>query len=133
MSREIGKIASMLHDEWRAQYKLTDGTYAHRERDGVDIANTNYEDLPEKYKKENRISAEIAFEQINLAISEGKALDEDFIEATSDILHAKWLERNAEYAKEYQKLPYAELSEEEKDKDRLIIRKAIEVYLEEIE
>jgi len=41
-------------------------------------------------------------------------------------MHDKWLERNGEWAPAEQKLPYDELSEEEKEKDRVVIKKAID-------
>ena len=44
------------------------------------------------------------------------------------MLCMKWLERNGSWAPAEQNKPYAELSEEEKEKDRVIIKKAIELY-----
>jgi len=62
------------------------------------------------------------------AVEGGNLLDETFIEGASAEVHSKWLERNGEWAPEEQKKPYEELSEEEKDKDRAQIKKAIELY-----
>jgi hypothetical protein len=60
-------------------------------------------------------------------------LDKKFIEEASDVMHQKWLERNdwvfhPEYGNPEQAKDYKDLSEEEKEKDRVIIRKAIEEF-----
>ena len=140
----VGIVGSELHEEWRAPRKKEDGTFeprmkktkdqvwsqAHGGVEDVDIANTPYDQLPEDWKGENKISAEIAVKEIFKASAEGRDLDKKFVEEASSVLHDKWLERNGGWASEEQKKPYAELSEEEKEKDRVIIRKAIERYLE---
>jgi len=141
MENQIEKLWSLLHDEWRAPRKKEDGSFEPRIKstndqswikkhgtDQVDIANTNYTDLPEDWKGENKISAEIAMKEIYKAINEKKGLDQNFIEMASNIIHEKWLERNWNWAPSEQNKPYSELSEEEKDKDRAIIKKAIEIY-----
>jgi len=138
---QIEELGSLLHDEWRASRKKEDGTFESRERntkdeiwikehgvDKVDIANTDYKSLPEDWKGENKKSAEVAVEEIYKAIDGGLSLDNSFVESASNVIHEKWLERNGSWAPEDQKKPYNELSEEEKEKDRVIIRKAIVVY-----
>jgi len=40
------------------------------------------------------------------------------------------LERNGSWAEEGQKLPYLELAESEKEKDRVVVRTALNVYRE---
>ncbi len=143
MAGQITELGGQLHDEWRAPRKQEDGTFEPRikttkdqawiEKNGtdqIDIANNSYENLPEDWKGENKASAEVAIPEIYKAISEGKELDDQFIEETSDIIHQKWLERNGSWAPAEQNKPYAELSEEEKEKDRAIVRKAVETYKE---
>ena len=76
---------------------------------------------------DNKISAEVAVTEVEKAVEAGTPLDESFVEAASSTLHDKWLERNGSWAPAEQNKPYAELSEEEKEKDRVIIRKAVEV------
>ncbi|MBU3964994.1 hypothetical protein KKG29_02385 [Patescibacteria group bacterium] len=93
----------------------------------VDIANTPYEGLPSEWQGENKISAEVAVTEVEKAIESGVPLDESFIEAASSTIHDKWLERNGSWSPPEQNKPYAELSEEEKEKDRVIIRKAVEI------
>mgnify|MGYP001096394945 CR=1 FL=1 len=139
--QQVAELGSLLHDEWRAPRKQEDGTFEPRMKktkdqdwidkhgtEDIDIANSSYNELPEDWKGENKISAEVAMDQIYEAISQQKELDVSFIEDASSVIHDKWLERNKDWAPAEQNKPYGELSEEEKDKDRAIIKKAIEVY-----
>jgi len=139
--RLVTQLGSLLHEEWRASRKQQDGTFEPRARktkdqawsekhgaDEIDIANTDYANLPEDWKGENKISAEVSMEEIYKAIENGQELNEDFVEQASEVIHAKWLERNGSWAPAEQNKPYAELSEEEKEKDRVIIRKAVEIF-----
>ena len=135
-------LASELHDEWRKPRwreeskdyeprikKTKDQAWsqAHNGEVEVDIANTPYEKLPSDWQIENKASAEAAIIEVEKAIKGGVALDESFVESASSTLHDKWLERNGNWAPPEQNKPYSELTEEEKEKDRVIIRQAIEV------
>jgi len=82
--------------------------------------------LPEDWKGENKISAEVTLDEVYKAKNGNEELNDEFVEKASAILHEKWLERNGAWAPAEQKLPYAELSEEEKD--RVIIRKGLEIF-----
>lgn len=151
---KTGELASLLHDEWRESRKKEDGTYnpqvkvlvttedgkekwfnadkvppTAKELKRPDIANTDYENLDPYYQGENKISAEVAMGEVykNRNVI-NDANREAFIEGASNVMHIKWLERNGSWAPPEQKLPYAELSEEEKEKDRVIIIKAIEIW-----
>ena len=126
-------LASDLHDQWRAPRLLSDGTYEPRWKDDgaggqVDIANTAFKDLPPKWQAETYASAESASNAMTLATgSEGKldangAPDVDFM---ADLIHKDWLKRNNSYATDIQKLPYDQLPEEEKEKDRIFARTAL--------
>lgn len=138
----IKSFGSQLHEEWRKPRwreeskdyepkikKTKDQAWsqAHGGVVEVDIANTSYEGLPSDWQGENKMSAEVAVTEVEKAIEAGMPLDESFIEAASSTLHDKWLERNGNRAPSEQKKPYSELSEEEKEKDRVIIKKAVEV------
>ena len=138
----VKSLGSQLHEEWRKPRwreeskdyeprikKTKDQAWsqAHGGAMEVDIANTSYEGLPSEWQGENKISAEIAVTEVEKAVETGTPLDESFVEAASSTLHDKWLERNGSWAPPEQNKPYAELSEEEKEKDRVIIRKAVEV------
>jgi len=137
----IIKLGSELHDEWREPRKQEDGSYEPRikvtkdeewinknKKSEVDIANTSFENLPSDWQGENKIAAEIAMQEVFNAVEVNQELDEEFIEKASNVIHEKWLERNGEWASEEQNKPYAELDEEEKDKDRAQIKKAIEIF-----
>jgi hypothetical protein len=141
-AERIKSLGSQLHEEWRKpRYREDSKDYeprikktkdevwsqAHGGAVEVDIANTLYEGLPSEWQGENKISAEIAVTEVEKAIEAGIPLDEFFIEAASSTLHDRWLERNGSWAPAEQNKPYTELSEEEKEKDRVIIRKAVEV------
>ena len=142
LNNKIAELGSLLHDEWRAPRKQADGTFEPREKatkdnewiashgtEKVDIANTDYNGLPEDWKGENKASAEVAMNSIYKADMRGDMYDTDsFIEDVSDKIHQAWLDRNGSWAPPEQNKPYAELSEEEKEKDRVIVRKAVEIY-----
>ena len=55
------RVASQLHDNWRAARRLADGTYEPRPKivggHTFDIANLSYQELPEQYKNENILAA----------------------------------------------------------------------------
>lgn len=123
-------VAGKLHDAWRESRKRPDGTYEPRVKpDGeggeVDIANTSFEHLPSKWQSENLASAQSALEALKKTLK---------LEEASALVHQAWLERNAEWAEREQKCPYELLSEEEKEKDRIVVRTAAQatgILLEE--
>lgn len=136
----VAKLGSVLHDEWRKPRLKEDGTYEPRMKDTkdegwikshgtdkVDIANTNFEDLPSDWKYENRASAYVTMCLIYEAGMSGVEFDDNFVDIASSKLHDAWLERNGSWAPVEQKVSFDELSEEEKNKDRVIIRKGLEI------
>lgn len=139
MAHELGNL---LHDQWRAPRKKDDGTFEprikktndkswiedHGGEGEVDIANTSFGELPEDWQKESRESAKVAMEEVFTKAKYGPQFDDSFIEEASAIVHQKWVERNSDRASEDQNLPYENLSEEEKDKDRAIVREAVRFF-----
>ncbi|MCX5797595.1 MAG: hypothetical protein NTY77_19060 [Elusimicrobia bacterium] len=129
------RLAGLLHDEWRAPRKIP-GTERYEPRiktgaDGktqVDIANLPYEKLPEQFKAENRESARVTMDLIADRLRRRQPLDAEFIEKASSVLHDKWVERNASWAPDEQKVPFEKLTPEEAEKDRVIIRKGVDLY-----
>ncbi len=137
-------VASQGHARWQKQWHDDNGNKprikktkdevwiaAHGGITEVDIAATNYVDLPADWQEENRLSAEVAVSYVLAGATWWRRLfgfGRQFVEAGSAIVHVKWLERNGEWAEEHQKLPYHELNEIEKEKDRVIIRNAIDAY-----
>lgn len=127
----VMQLGSQLHDTWRASRKLEDGTFDPRIKttkdvkyiesqgtDQVDIANTDFSELPKDWQGENRAAAEVVMKLIFDELRNGGEFAPSFIEQASAKVHDAWLERNGAWAPESQKLPYEELSEEEKQKDR---------------
>lgn len=137
----ITELGSLLHDEWRAPRKQADGSFEPRVKktkdeawkaahnaEEVDIANTSFAELPSDWQGENRAAAEVAMNEVFRATEGGQNLDETFVDEASANVHDKWLERNGEWAPAEQNKPFGELTEEEKEKDRAQVRKAIEIF-----
>lgn len=138
----IEELASQLHEVWRSPRLLEDGTYEPRPKqvrndpawvlahgtDQVDIANTAYRDLPLDYKLENQESAKVAMPLVIGEVTSGRDPGRsDFIEDASRRVHDAWLDRNREWAPPEQDLAYSELSEPEKEKDRVVVRAAVKL------
>lgn len=98
--------------------------------DQVDVAKLDYSDLPQDWQKSRWLGAKAALDALLETIKAGKPLDDKFIECASDIVHEEWLTRNSDKITEegQYKLSYDQLSEDGKEKDRVFVRAAIEVY-----
>lgn len=119
LSEAADSVASKAHDAWARDFRRANPNVTTRMKDDgaggqVDILNTEYKDLPEKWKKENKLGGQAAVEAVEKF--------GDDMEAAASYVHDKWLERNGSWAAESQKKPYSELSEEEKEKDRAFVR-----------
>jgi len=89
----------------------------------VDILNTSYTDLPPKWQAENKAQAESAISLVaeNMDNAMGN------IDGLASEVHEQWLSRNS-WAKDGPLgVPYSELPEEEKQKDRDVIIAAHEI------
>ena len=96
--------------------------------DTVDIANTNFEDLPDNWKYENIEARKVAVDLVYEKILNLEKIATETIEKMSKIVHEKRLERNwIAWSFENQRVSYEDLSEEEKEKDRLQIEIAINI------
>lgn len=147
MYQKVKNLASQYHEGWRASRAKEDGTYEPREkrtiddkwieRQGtnvVDIANTDFDDLPSDWQKENLDAASVAQGLLEL----GKKMQIDvtsdlFIERAASSIHDAWLSRhgNEDWVKGGElDVPYSELPEEEKVKDRDQILTAVALELE---
>lgn len=138
-ARRVDIVAGRLHDRWRAPRRLNGGGYEPRIKtttdkawarkngtDQVDIANTDYKRLPRDWQKENRDSADVAVRLLRDGERRGADLrSEKFMEEAGEEVHKAWLRRNGEWAPAEQKLPYRQLSELEKEKDREVVRAAL--------
>ena len=136
--QQIDDLSSILHDKWRqslvvkkeSRLESTDDIewITKNGRKEVDLVNTLYKDLPNDWKEENKASAKVAFSEIYKAQEEGQVLDDYFVEKASELIHLRWLERNSDSKFSYQDMPYDALSEEEKEKDRLVVKEAINIF-----
>ncbi|MFI7438536.1 hypothetical protein [Nonomuraea indica] len=142
-ARRIDTVAARLHEIWRAPRWRPGGGYEPRLKttkdpawirrhgtDEVDIANTRYRDLPADWQKENRDSAAVGVRLVDDGRRRGADLTSvEFMEEASEQVHIAWLDRNGAWAPPEQRLPYRELSEEEKEKDRVVVRAAVDLSL----
>ena len=140
-SEIIQKVASTFHEEWRKNRLQDDWTYKpmieksqdeirtkKHWTDIVDITNTDFEDLPDNWKHENIEAAKVAVDLVYDKLVNLEKITNETIEEFSNIVHKKWLERNwISWSFENQRIAYNNLSEEEKEKDRLQIKIAIEI------
>lgn len=130
-------LGSDLHEAWRSNRRLEDGSFEPRikeSKDGawnaahgttkVDIANCSFAELPSNWQYENLEAAKTAVDLVYDGVIEGKVPTKEEIEMLSKEVHNAWLQRNEwvfdpKYGNPKQSVPYAELSEEEKAKDRV--------------
>lgn len=133
-------LGESMHENWRNGRHQEDGTFAPRwkgvedkalndktpeevvamGRDAsevVDIANTKFEDLPPKWQGENLAAGQFAA-QYYTALKENPDLinNKEWVEKAAEEIHIAWSERNS--WEELANVPYNELSETEKQKDR---------------
>lgn len=150
MSDELIKIAlsyslgSDLHEAWRAPRKLEDGTYEPRMKkskdeawnalhgtDDVDIANCSFDELPSNWQYENLEAAKVVIGLVYDKTIAGGVLTPEEVEELSSIIHDEWLKRNdwvynPEYGNPTVAVPYDQLPEDEKEKDRAQLKPAID-------
>lgn len=137
----IKELASILHEVWRKSLQIMDGKYKPRVRkttdqawitkyntDQVDIANTDYVNLPLDWQAENYATAAVITDAIEYATAKNIELDDKFVETTSNVVHIKWLERHGDNVSKSQGVTYESLNEREKAKDRDMVIKGIELY-----
>lgn len=134
-------VAGQAHDDWRAEWRrqngdkprikqTTDANWSamHAGASELDIAATAYADLPSDWQGENKLGAEVVVDEVLKAASNNRSFDAAFIEEAAAVVHAKWVERNGSWAAAELKVPYVDLSEGEKEKDRIFVRRAIESF-----
>lgn len=146
----IMDLWSEFHEKWRkSRKKMNDWTYEPRMKktkdrkwieknwtDELDIANTKFEDLPSDWQKENYQAAKYIINLVyDRAISVytendghyGKLFSFDAIEGLASKVHDDWMKRNERQKDSNPELfvPYSELPEIEKEKDRVQILGAL--------
>jgi len=140
--KEVYVLATLIHEAWRAYRRGGDAggqesrweetrdakwIAVHHGQTKVDLANTDFDALPSDWQKENRESAAFALDEVARALKDGVVLDDAFVESAGARLHQRWASKTAGDILPGQAALFEDLSEEEKEKDRAIIRKAIEI------
>jgi hypothetical protein len=151
LSKAISEAADQIHDEWRQEYRAANGdkprwkplnaaseawinemrqtrqdapvpetalrTNPQTGKKEIDIAGLPNRLLPPQHSGENTAAAAGAIEAII-------ASPDADLEAIAATLHDQWVARNSSWVPDNMKVPYAELPENEKEKDRAIARVA---------
>lgn len=126
----VDALATQFHEDWRKTRLNEDGSYEPRLKqtkdkewtsrhgtDQVDIANTNYADLPSDWQAENKAAAEVVVGV--MAENDGKVdlSDPKTRNEVGGKIHDAWLSRN-DWAKGGElDVPFSELPEAEQAKD----------------
>jgi hypothetical protein len=92
-----------------------------------DILNLPNHLLAPNNRAENDAGAKVAFDLVLVQLAKGGALDAAFIEKASAEVHRKWIERNGSWCDPALLVPYAELPEVERERDRLWIKIAMDM------
>jgi len=93
--------------------------------DDVDIANTKFAALPSNWKYENLEAAKVAIDLVFDYVIAWKEITDEIFEEMAAVVHDKWLERNPWEKDGKLWVPYDQLSDDEKEKDRAHVRQAI--------
>lgn len=113
----VHRFASMAHEEWRKNYDPT-GTKPRikKNSDGTEgDINVPFEKLHPDWQKENLAAGKAALDAVN------KFLDDE--EAAAEYIHIEWMKRNPKSDwNAAQHVPYDQLSDDEKEKDRVHVR-----------
>lgn len=147
----VQEVASQLHDVWRASRLLEDETYKPREKttkdqawitehgtNTVDIANTDFQDLPQDWKQENEDAARVLIKLIkqhgshwNVKNEQGEYTKE--ARAMASEVHDEWLGReNNAWAKGGElDVTFDELSKVEQLKDLAQVELAMQLASED--
>ncbi|MEI7674662.1 MAG: hypothetical protein WCI60_02910, partial [bacterium] len=126
----VNNLASALHEDWRKTRLQEDGTFEGRVKptkdeawiaghgtDQVDIANTEYVDLPEDWQAENKAAAEVIVGILSESPEAQDLSDEEHINMVGEKIHTAWLARN-EWAKGGDlDVPFKDLPADEQAKD----------------
>lgn len=126
----VAALGSAFHENWRQTRKQEDGSFEPRVKETkdkawieahgtnqVDIANTEYEDLPEDWQAENKAAAEVVVGIIHEANGQVDLSDEETRTSVGNQVHDAWMSRN-DWAKggELDK-PFQDLPADEQAKD----------------
>ena len=129
-------LGSDLHEAWRASRRKEDGTFEPRIKkskdeawnaahgtDEVDIANCSFAELPSNWQYENLEAAKVAIDLVYDKSMNDNQITPEELEEMGSVIHNEWLGRNdwvfdKEYGNPTLAVPYEQLPEDEKDKDK---------------
>ena len=135
LGKAVDMLASRLHGIWADNYRSGEMAKGNEnptrmKDDGmggqVDILNTPFEQLPPKWQAENNAQAASA---IMLVANDLEGAMGN-IEGLAAKVHEQWLSRNSWAANGALGVPYNELPEEEKQKDKDVISAAYDILQE---
>ena len=144
----MGILATHLHEVWRDGRKLKNGSYTQAQkiynRVVYDIAALTFDELPEPAKELLHGTARCACEYIENALTEPLSLgtsrssalaslvgDSDFVEGAAALQHAHWRKKADRSADSTMLVPYAHLTEPQKEQSRFVIASALEQFVDE--
>ena len=95
----------------------------------VDIYYTPFKDLPLDRKKNNLDAAKVVIDLVYDKVMAGEEITSEMTEEMASVVHDAWMERNSweKESRPHLFVPYNELPEEEKAKDRDQILQAIKI------
>ena len=128
---DVVAVASALHENWRKTTRLQkDGTFKPRPKptrdeawiaahgtNQVDIANTEFAELPEDWQAENRAAAEVVVAVIAETDGQADLSDEVQRDYVGSRIHDEWLFRNKWAHGTELDVHFALLTDEEQAKD----------------
>ena len=135
----IENIAVLVHKKFRNLYReknkgirikitIDEAWIKKHGTNQADLAKLDYFELPKDWQKSRWLGSKAALDALLEKNKLGESLDEKFIEYASNLVHEEWLDRNRSSAEDKYKIPYKKLSEDAKEKDRIFVRAAIEIY-----
>lgn len=96
----------------------------------VDILNMAYAELPPDWTEENRATARLACRFVLHNLRRQRLFGAKFFEHAAETIHIQWMKRNEQHASKHLLVPYANLTETEKSKDRQAVLLACRVFNE---
>ncbi len=97
----------------------------------IDIAHVDNSNLDPGNAGENNAAAEGALAvALDAFVNEKDLKSEVVIDELSSLVHDQWMARNGSWASPEQMVPFSQLSGEEQEKDRVIVRHAIAAVTE---
>ena len=94
----------------------------------VDILNMNFKELPDDWAHENRATATVACRLILRNVRQNRLFNRKLIDNMSKRIHFHWMKRNVNRTMKHLMVPYHQLAELEKEKDRRAVFVACQLF-----